>query len=405
MNPLKGIRSIEDINLEGRRVFIRLDLNYPLGQNGKIMDESKIHAALPTIRYAIENGAKLILAGHVGQPKGKKVADLSMIRVGQRLAEILDKEIYLPDELFGDGPKKVIMERTEGEIVLLENLRFHGGEDNNEEAFAIKLADLADVYINDCFASASKQMASTHAITKYVMEKGAGFLFLKELNALSKILSGPEQPFMLVVGGLHFSDKIGYLLNLLSKAKVIAFGGLVSALLLAVQGYNVGKTKIESEKIEIAQNFLTRAKLKGVDILLPTDVVVADEISEEGAFVVGVDSIPSNVMILDIGPETAQMYASRVNSAKTVLWNGTMGVCEDGQFMTGTEMVAKAIARSSAMGIVIGEDTSYIVGKLVLTPFFKHVSLAGHTALEFLEGREMPSLQALRVLDDDIRKG
>jgi len=403
MDLLKGIRPMEDLLLEGRRVLIRVDFGVPLGPDGSITDDSRIVAAVPTIRQAIEQGAKVVLASHLGRPRGRRTVDLSMIGVGERLQELLTKElgketeVFLPDESVGDGPRKVVMERVEGEVVLIENLRFHPEEEANDNLFAQKLSALADVYVNDALGASHRAHASVSGVARYFAEKGAGPGLMKELTVLSKLTGAPEAPYLVVAGGARFSDKVNYLSQLLGRVRAILAGGGVATTLLAARGLGMGGSKIETDRLEAAQNFLARAKLRGVDVLLPVDVVVASEASDEAATeVVRVEAVPEGALVLDIGPETTAMYASAIGGARTLFWNGPMGMFERRPFMGGTEAVGKAIARSSAMSVVAGSDTVAAVGRLVLRPFFRHVSSGGAAALLILEGRELPGLDALR---------
>lgn len=397
VDVLKGIKSIEQLPMEGLRVFIRVDFNCPLTEDGRVADDTRIQAALPTIRYAMEQGAKVILASHLGRPKGKRVQELSLAPVGERLAELIGKEVFMPEDTVGDGPRKVIMERMEGEVVLLENLRFQPEEESNDEVFAQRLASLADVYVNDAFGAAHRAHASVAAMPKHFAQKGAGFLMLKELTYLGKLLQAPEQPFVLLVGGAKVSDKIGVLTNLLGKVKAILIGGAMANTFLAAQGVNIGKSKFEADKIEVAKNLLAKAQARGVEVFLPSDAVVAKGVSEDAPReVVPISGIPEDAMIVDIGPETAQTFSARLSAAKSVFWNGPMGVFEVAPFAAGTEAVGRAIAHSAAVSVAGGGDTVAAVARFGLRPFFTHVSTGGGAALEFLEGRELPGVEALR---------
>jgi len=404
MDLAKGIKSIEQFSLEGRRVLIRADFAVPLTPEGTIQDDSRIHAALPTIKYAMEQGAKVVLAAHLGKPKGKRVNDLSMLIVGERLQELLTRslgrevEIFVPDECVGDGPRKLIMERLDGEVVLLENLQFHPEEEANDGLFAQRLAALGDVYVNDAFAACHHAYASLSAVPRLFVEKGAGLALMKELSVLSRLLSAQvDAPFVVAVGGERFADKVGFMTNLLGRGRTVLVGGGTAVTLLSAQGLGVGRSKVDAERIEAARNFLSRARLRQAEVLLPVDLVVAREVSDEATSeTVPSDSVPEDALILDIGPKTALMFATALGQARTVFWNGPMGVFERPRFRSGTEAVAKAIARSSGLSVVGGVDTVAAVARLVLTPFFRHVSLGGPATLMALEGRELPGITALR---------
>lgn len=397
MDVLKGIKKIEDLALDGRRVLMRVDLDCPLAPDGLLADESKIYAALPAIRHAKEQGARVVLASHLGNPGGKRDPACSMEPVGMRLAEILDQEVFLPEDSVGDGPRKVVMERVEGEVVLLENLRFQPEEEANDEVFAQKLAQLGDAFVNEAPSVAHLRHASTVAVARHFSEKAAGPLLTREMTFLAKIQGTPESPFVLLLGGARLSDKLALLNQLMGKVKAVAVGGAVAATLLAAKGVKVGLTPVEPERYELANAFLSRAKLRGVDVLLPTDVVVLRQGADDGdSEVVPVGQVPPDAAIVDIGPETVAMFGARMASARSVFWNGTLGMVEHKAFLAGTEAVAKALIRSSALSVVGGTDTAAAINKLVLTPFFSHVSTGGEAGLALLEGRELPAVEALR---------
>jgi len=400
MDVLSQIKSIEKLPLEGRRVFLRVDFDCPMTADGFVADDARIQAALPSIRYAIQHGAKLVLASHLGRPRGRRVPELSLAPLGERLAELLDQDVFMPEDCVGDGPRKVVMERVDGEVVLLENLRFNPEEESNDDVFAQRLASLADVYINDAFGTVHRAHASVDAITRHLPTRGAGYLLTKELQFMGKVATSNETPFVLLVGGAKLSDKIGLLNRLISRVKAICIGGAMATTFLAAQGRRVGRSRFEADKVEVAAGLLARAKVRGVDVLLPTDVVVAAEPTESAkTAVVAVDDIPDDRMILDIGPATAAEFAACLATAKLVFWTGPMGMFEIAPFLVGTQAVAKAISRSRAISVVGGGDTAAAVSKVMMTPFFSHVSTGGGAALEFLEGRELPGIEALRKGD------
>ena len=402
MDVFRGIRRMEDLLLEGRRVLIRVDFNCPLTPEGEVADDARIEAALPTLKYAVEQGAKVVLASHLGRPKGRRVPELSMTTVGERLRELLSRdlgremEIFVPDDCVGDGPRKVVMERVEGEVVLLENLRFYAEEEANDNVFAQRLAALCDIYVNDAFASSHRAHASVSAVTRHVAEKGVGQLMARELSALGKLLGLPDQPFALVLGGARVSEKLGAVNSLLGKLKLIVVGGGTANTFLAARGLPVGASHVETDRLEVVQNLMSRARLRGVEVLLPVDVVFTRPGADEGGEAVPIEALPPDATIVDIGPETRALYAQALAGARTVFWNGPMGVYEKRPFIAGTEAVGKAIARSRATSVVAGGDTVTAVTRLALRPFFQHVSTGGTSALEFLEGKELPGIEALR---------
>jgi phosphoglycerate kinase len=397
VDPRKDIKKVEDLLLEGRRVFLRVDLDCPLAPDGTIADDAKIQAALPRIRYAVEQGAKVVLASSLGKPGGRRVPELSMAVVGERLAAMLGTDIYLPEDSVGDGPRKVVMERVEGEVVLLENLAFHPEESANDDVFAQKLCQLADVYVLESFAVAALPHASVCAMPRHFSEKGAGPGVLKELTFLGKAIGGNENPFVLLAGGCGVADQIALMNQLLGRSRGIAVGGEIAATFLRARGSRIGLTPVDEERVEMAAGLMNRAKLRGLDLALPVDVVVtrvADG-SETGR-VVSVDNIPDDARIVDIGPATIAEFNGLFAGARTVLWSGAMGRCLDGQFMEGTAAVAKALAHCSATSIVVGDDTTAAVQRLVLTPFLSHVAAGGDLALRYLLGMDMPGIEALR---------
>jgi len=393
-----ALRTIDALDLGGKRVFIRVDFNVPLDEQGKVSDDQRIRAALPTIRYALDRKAKVVLASHLGRPKGKPEdrKKYTLLPVAERLQQLLDQDVIFADDCVGDGVKKLVRELKDGQVLLLENLRFHPQEEANDEAFAKELASLADVWVNDAFGTAHRAHASTAGMAKFVKEKAAGFLIQKEVEYLGKALARPAKPFVAILGGAKVSDKIKVLENLLSKADAVCIGGAMAYTFLKAQGVAVGKSKVEEDKLDLARSILEKAKAKGVDFLLPVDHVCAIEAKESAKReVVNDRAIPEGLIGLDIGPKTLDRYRQRVLSAKTVFWNGPMGLFEQKPWADGTLGVAKAMAESAAVTVVGGGDSAAAVEEAGLVPKMKHVSTGGGASLEFVEGRELPGIQVL----------
>lgn len=393
------IPSIEELPIEGRRVFLRLDLNVPLRKGAKppeISDDTRIRASLPTIKHCIQRGARIVLASHLGRPKGKPDPAYSLEPVAGRLAELLGCDIRLTDEPVGDGARKVVSDLREGQIALLENLRFDPGEEANTPAFAEALASYADVYINDAFGTAHRAHASTVGMIKYFAERGAGFVMHQEIVALSKLLNNPSKPYVAIIGGAKVSDKIDVLGALLSRVQTILIGGAMANTFLLAKGHKMGKSMVEDSKLALARNFLRKASEKRVIVKLPTDLVVADGLDSSTGTIVNVSSVPSDKMALDIGPETANTYATLVKEARTVFWNGPMGVFEKPAFAEGTMAVAAAIAANDiGYTVVGGGDSAAAVHQAGLTDRIRHVSTGGGAALEFIQGIALPGIAAL----------
>jgi phosphoglycerate kinase len=392
-----AIPAIDTLSVSGKRVFIRVDFNVPLNEQQQITDDTRIRASLPTIRYVIEKKAKVILASHLGRPKGKVVSAMSLAPVAQRLSELLGQRVRMASDCVGSEVEKTISELEDGEVVLLENLRFHKGETDNDKGFAQALAALADVYINDAFGSAHRAHASTEGIVHFVKDAGVGFLMKKEIQYLEEALKDPARPFLTLVGGAKVSDKIDVLRNLLKKVDAILIGGGMANTFLAAKGYNLKASPVEVDKQGEASSILEEAAKRSVEILLPVDVVVAARMDPGAqAKVVDIADIPEGWMALDIGPKTRQAFIKRLKKAKTIVWNGPMGVFEMSPFKEGTYDIARALAGTNAMIIVGGGDTVSAVDKAGVKDRMTHISTGGGASLEYLEGRALPGIEALR---------
>jgi phosphoglycerate kinase len=390
--------TLDALALAGKRVFIRVDFNVPLDEQGRVTDDARIRAALPTITYAAKARAKVILASHLGRPKGKPEdrAKLSLEPAAARLSELLQQDVILADDCVGDGVRKLVKDLKEGQVLLLENLRFHAEEEKNDEVFAKELASLADVWVNDAFGTAHRAHASTAGMARFVAEKAAGFLVKKELDYLGKALGDPARPFVALVGGAKVSDKIKVLENLMAKADAICIGGAMAYTFLAAQGVPVGKSRVEKDKVDLARHILERATARKVDLLLPVDHVCGAEPKDTAKrVVVNERAIPPDLMGLDIGPKTLDRYRQRILSAKTVFWNGPMGLFEQKPWAEGTFGVARAMAESSAVTVVGGGDSAAAVEEAGLVDRMKHVSTGGGASLELIEGRDLPGIKVL----------
>ncbi len=387
-------KTMKDIDVKGKRVFVRVDFNVPMA-DGEITDETRIRAAIPTIEYLVEQGAKVILASHMGRPKGEVKEDMRLTAVGIRLAEIMNKPVTNLDESIGKEVEEAVANMQNGDILLLENVRFHAGEEKNDPALAEQFAQLADVYVNDAFGAAHRAHASTEGIAKHVPAV-SGFLMQKELDVLGKALSNPERPFTAIIGGAKVKDKIGVIESLLEKVDHLIIGGGLSFTFIKAQGYDIGKSLLEEDKIELAKSFIEKAKEKGVQLHMPIDAVVANEFSKDAETkIVDVDAIPSDWMGLDIGPKTAANYAEVIKSSKLIIWNGPMGVFEMDKFENGTKTVAEAMATTSGYTVIGGGDSAAAVEKFEVADKMDHISTGGGASLELMEGKELPGIVAL----------
>ncbi|WP_108671577.1 phosphoglycerate kinase [Peribacillus acanthi] len=387
-------QSIRDIEVKGKRVFCRVDFNVPM-QNGQVSDETRIRAALPTIQYLIDQGAKVILASHLGRPKGQVNEDMRLTAVAGRLSELLGKSVEKADEAYGEAVEGKINSMQEGDVLLLENVRFYPGEEKNDEELAKSFANLADVFVNDAFGAAHRAHASTEGIAKHIPAV-SGFLMQKELDVLGKALSNPDRPFTAIIGGAKVKDKIGVIENLLEKVDHLIIGGGLAYTFIKAQGYEIGKSLLEEDKIELAKSFIDKAKEKGVQFHMPIDAVVANEFSPDAeAKVVDIDAIPSDWEALDIGPKTSELYADIIKNSKLVIWNGPMGVFEFDKFAGGTKAVAQALVDSDAYSVIGGGDSAAAVEKFNLADKMSHISTGGGASLEFMEGKALPGVVAL----------
>lgn len=401
MTTLDRITPIRELPIEDKRVFIRCDFNVPLEEkDGKqvITDDARITEALPTIKHAIERGARVILASHLGRPKKGPDPKLSLEPVGTRLAELLGVEVHMPEDCVGDAAKKVVFDLRKGQVCLLENLRFHAEEEKDDETFAAKLAELCDVYVDDAFGAVHRAHASVHALPKSMRERGSGFLLEKEIAALGKVITSPDKPFVAILGGAKVSDKIAVLDNLIEKVDALIIGGAMANTFLAAKGNNLQKSKIEEDKLALARTILEKAAEKKVEVALPVDVVVAQSLEAAEGRVVDVGAIPEGHMALDIGPKSAANFEKLISKAKTVLWNGPMGLFEKTPFASGTFAIAKAMAASNAFTVIGGGDSAAAVKEAGtdVAKKIKHISTGGGASLELIEGKKLPGIEVLR---------
>ena len=389
------MRSLHDLDVAGKRAFVRADFNVPL-EHGRVGDATRIDATLPTLRWLLEHGAKLVLASHLGRPKGKRTADLSLRPVADVLSSRLGRPVTLAPDCIGAETEALVAKMNRGDVVLLENLRFHPEEERNDPGFAAQLVRLADVYVDDAFGAAHRAHASTAAMVPLVRERAAGLLLAREVEMLSRLMRAPEKPFVAVLGGAKVSDKIGVIEHLLTRVTSFVIGGAKAYTFQRAQGRPDGRSRVEDDKVELARETLTRATQAGVAVLLPLDHLVADK-PAAGAVtrVVPAAGFPPDTIGVDIGPETAKRYAAEIAAAKTVLWNGPMGIFEIDAFSHGTMAVADALATCRGVTVVGGGDSVAALARAGKTGAVTHVSTGGGASLEFLEGRELPGVKVL----------
>lgn len=389
-------KTLTDIDVTGRKVFCRCDFNVPINDAGEITDDTRIQAALPTITYLVNHGAKVILASHLGRPKGKPSAAFSLAPVATHLSKLLNQPVVMAPDCVGSDVQKLTDQLTDRQVMLLENVRFHSGETDNDSNFATQMASLADIYVNDAFGTAHRAHASTEGVAKLLQPAVAGFLMEKELRYLGTALAEPQRPFVAILGGAKVSDKITVIENLLNKVDTILIGGGMAYTFLKAQGFATGQSLVEEERIAMAADLLDKAKKSGVQFMLPSDHLIAKEFSAESPFVVAKnEDFPVAGMGLDIGPETIKAYVDQIKTAKTVVWNGPMGVFEFDNFAQGTFAIAEALAQAGCLSIIGGGDSVAAVNKSNLQDKMTHISTGGGASLEFLEGKQLPGVVAL----------
>lgn len=389
------MKTLKDFSFDNKRVLVRVDFNVPI-KNGKVTDDTRLIESLATIKFLLEKNCTLILCSHLGRPKGKVVNDMSLKPVAEKLSEILQKKIFFAKDCIGEKPKKILSDLQVRDILLLENLRFHSEEEKNEENFSRELASLADCFVNDAFGSSHRAHSSVVGVTKF-LPSFAGLLLEKEIKNLTKIKDHSEKPFLIILGGAKVSDKLGVIKNLLTKANSIIIAGGMSFTFLAAKGYLVGKSILEEDKIESAKDILQNAYQKSVNILLPKDVVIADNVEDVNTLVVSATEIPVNKMGLDIGPKTIAEFIREINKVKTIFWNGPVGMFEKEQFSEGTKKITQAIAASFAYKVCGGGDTIAAISQFADKKNFNFISTGGGASLEFLEGKILPGIAALEV--------
>ena len=388
-------KTFKDIDVAGKRVFVRVDFNVPQDDNGKVTDDTRIRAALPTINYLVKQNARVILCSHLGRPKGVVNEKYSLAPVAERLSELINLPVAMAKDVVGESAKSLVKEMKDGEIVLLENVRFHAEEEKNEDTFAKELASLADIYVNDAFGTAHRAHASTAGIARY-LPAVAGFLMDSEIMALSNAVENAEKPLVVILGGAKVSDKINVISKLMTKANTILIGGAMANTFLAARGYNVGFSKYEADRIDVAKELMEQAEKLNVNLILPVDVLCGSEFAQDAKRkTFAADKIADGYQAMDIGKKTRKLYASEIKNAKTIIWNGPMGVFEFKKFSKGTLSIAKAVAKSGAVSVVGGGDSAAALQQLGYANKVTHLSTGGGATLEFLEGKDLPGVAML----------
>jgi len=386
--------SLKDINVKGKRVLMRVDFNVPQDENLNVRDDTRIKEAMVSIKFLVDNGAKTILISHLGRPDGKIVEKMRMAPVAKALEKLLGKPVLTAKDCIGEEVRKTVASMKDGDVLLLENVRFHAEEEENDPAFAKQLAELCDIYVNDAFGTAHRAHASTEGVAKYVKQAAAGFLMEKEIKYLGMVLTNPARPILAIIGGAKISSKIDLLNNLMSKVNTLIIGGGMAYTFMKAQGKGIGKSLLEADKVDVAKNILNKAKEKGVKLLLPVDHVVAST-KDNPTDIKVVTDIPDNMTAFDIGPKSIAEFEKVVKESKTIFWNGPLGLFEVDAFATGTVSIAKAIANSGNVSVVGGGDSVSAIKKAGVKAKITHISTGGGASLEFIEGKELPGIAAL----------